>query len=119
MDADILVTAAIPDLIKHGDVGRLHFRAIVEGSNIPMTMAVEKLCHEKGILVVPDFVANAGGVISSCVEHEGGGEKEMFSTVEKKITENTRIVLEKANSEGVTPREAALEIAKERVRKGR
>jgi len=83
-----------------------------------MTSAVEKLCHEKGILVIPDFVANAGGVISSSVEHAGGGEKEMFRTVESKIRENTELVLSKMEKDGVSPRDAALSIAKERVRKG-
>jgi glutamate dehydrogenase/leucine dehydrogenase len=116
--ADILITAAIPDLIKAGDVDRLKFKLIVEGSNIPMTEDVEELVHKKGILVVPDFVANAGGVISSYVEYLGGDEKQMFEMIEQKISKNTRIVLEHADKRDVIPRHAAMEIAKERVRKG-
>lgn len=116
--ADVLVTAAVPDLIQLGDVGRLKFKIIVEGSNIPMTHRVEKMCHRKGILVVPDFVANAGGVISSYVEYKGGGEKEMFKTIEEKIRKNTKMVLDESKEDGYDPRSCALRIAKRRIRNG-
>ena len=115
--ADILVTAAIPDLIKAGDVDKVKARMIVEGSNIPMDPETEKLFHRRGVLVIPDFVANAGGVISSYVEWKHGSVKEMFKTVENKITRNTKMVLELAKKKNITPREAALQIAKERVLK--
>ncbi len=114
--ADVLITAAKPGLIEAGDVDKLHFRMIVEGSNIPMTLDVEELCHMKGILVVPDFVANAGGVISSYIEYIGEGEEEMFRMVKDKITRNTEIVMDTANKRNCPPRLCALEIAKKRVR---
>jgi glutamate dehydrogenase (NAD(P)+) len=116
IEADILITAAVPDLIKPGDVDRLKFRVIVEGSNIPMKVEVEELCFQKKILVVPDFVANAGGVISSYVEYIGGSEKEMFSMIETKITENTKRLLEKAQKDNAVPRHTALAMARELVR---
>ncbi len=113
--ADILVTAAIPDLIKPGDIDNIHVRMIVEGSNIPMIPDTEEMLAANGILVVPDFVANAGGVISSYVEYRGGTEKEMFKMVEEKITKNTAQILAAAEKKKITPREAALAIAKGRV----
>jgi glutamate dehydrogenase (NAD(P)+) len=116
VEADVLVTAAVPDLIKPDDVDRLKFRLIVEGSNIPMQYKAEQLCHRKGILVVPDFVANAGGVISSYVEYIGGDEAKMFRMVEDKICRNTQIVLEEAEKLGIAPRKAALKIAEQIVR---
>ena len=115
--ADILITAAIPDLINVSDVRNLKFKLIVEGSNIPMTYDIEELINDKGVLVVPDFVANAGGVISSYVEYKGGSEKEMFKLVEKKVANNTKIVMEAAKKRKCVPRQCALEIAKERIRK--
>lgn len=115
--ADILITAAKPELIRAGDVDRLNFELIVEGSNIPMTYDVEELCHMKGILVVPDFVANAGGVISSYAEYIRGDEKKMFKMIEEKISRNTTLVLENAKNRSCPPRLYAMEIAKERVRK--
>ncbi|MFH1209455.1 MAG: Glu/Leu/Phe/Val dehydrogenase [archaeon] len=116
VEADILITAAIPDLIKKDDVKRLKFKLIVEGSNIPMTYETEELCHKKNILVVPDIVANAGGVISSYIEYIEGTDKEMFKMVEEKITKNTKLILDYSKSKKVIPRKAALEIALQRVK---
>ncbi|UCF08660.1 MAG: Glu/Leu/Phe/Val dehydrogenase [Thermoplasmata archaeon] len=116
VNADILITAAIPNLITVGDIDRLKFKLIVEGSNIPMTQDVEGLCQAKGILVVPDFIANAGGVISSYVEYIGGDEKKMFKLIEEKISKNTRLILEEAKNRQRLPRKCALDMARERVR---
>lgn len=115
VEADVLITAAVPDLINAGDVDEMKFKIIVEGSNIPMVHEVEELFHKKGVLVVPDFVANAGGVISSYVEYKGGTEEEMWKLVEEKITKNTKLVLDKAKEKDRSPREAGMEIAEERV----
>lgn len=114
--ADILITAAVPDLIEARNVGKLKFKVIVEGSNIPMTHEVEQLVHRKGIIVVPDFVANAGGVISSYVEHIGGTEKEMFKLIGKKIKKNTHKLMDRCDIEHVDPRTCAMNIAKEMIR---
>jgi glutamate dehydrogenase (NAD(P)+) len=115
VQADILITAAIPDFIKISDVPRLKFKMIVEGSNIAMEYPVEQELHRKGVLVVPDFVANAGGVISSYVEYIGGDEHQMFSLVEEKVCKNTEEVLSHASRMKVPPRESAMEIAKKRI----
>jgi len=117
--ADILITAAIPNLIEDKDIGKLKFRIISQGSNIPMTADVEEKLNKKGILVVPDFVANAGGVISSYVEYIGGSEKKMFRMIEEKIKKNTKLVLELADKKKIKPRDAAMQIAVERVKKGK
>ncbi len=115
VNCDILITAAIPDLIKIHEVGQVKAKLIVEGSNIPMTEEVERLLHQKKILVVPDFVANAGGVISSYAEYTGKNPDDMFKLVEKKIKKNTELVLTLAKKQGILPREAAMHIAKDRV----
>jgi len=117
VDADILVTAAIPDLVTHANKHMIRAKIIVEGSNIPMKPEVEEYLHKKGVLVVPDFVANAGGVISSYVEYIGGTPKDMFRMVEDKIVKNTSEVLDKAKKSGVKPRDAALRIAVHRIKK--
>ncbi|MBU0953627.1 MAG: Glu/Leu/Phe/Val dehydrogenase [Nanoarchaeota archaeon] len=114
-DAKILVTAAIPDLIREEHVDKIKAELIVEGSNIPAKPKTEAMLHHRDILVVPDFVANAGGVISSYVEYKKGTEQEMFKLVEEKITENTKEMLKRMRNDEITPREAALVIAEERV----
>ncbi len=117
LNTDILVTAAVPDLIKKEDVGKIKAKLIIEGSNIPTTLEVEKMLMKRGILVVPDFVANAGGVISSYVEYNGWGVDKMWKTVEEKVSRNTLLVLDLAKKKRIAPREAAMQIAKERVQK--
>lgn len=109
---DVLITAAVKDLIQEKDVSRLHFSLIVEGSNIPMSHIVEETLYTKGILVIPDFVANAGGVISSYVEYKGGSVKEMWKMVEKKVVKNTQLVLAE---KGRCPRCVADRIAQKRI----
>ncbi len=116
VEADILITAAIPDLIKIEDIEKIKAKLIVEGSNIPTTPEIEEELHKKGILVIPDFVANSGGVISSYAEYRGKGHQEMFKLVEKKIISNTKKVLSRSKKNGVKPRDSAMEIAVERVR---
>ncbi len=118
LPVDILIPAAIPDVINKNNVDRVDAKIIVEAANIPIPHDIEKILHQKGVLVIPDFVANAGGVISSYVEYIGGTSKKMFKLVEEKIKKNTKLVLEKAKKEKLQPREAAMEIAQERVKKG-
>jgi glutamate dehydrogenase/leucine dehydrogenase len=117
VNADILITAAIPNLIKPGDVDRLEFKLIVEGSNIPMSFDVENLCSLKGIIVVPDFIANAGGLISSYIEYIDGDKNNAFKMIEEKVSVNTKFTLEEAKSRQCLPRECALNIGKDRIRK--
>ena len=114
LPVDILIPGARPNVITDANVNDVKAKLVVEAANIPMTPDTESRLAHKGALIVPDFVANAGGVISSYVESIHGTEGQMFEIVERKIVNNTRIVLER--SEGNDTRGAALEIAKERVR---
>ncbi len=116
-DVDVFVTAAIPDLFGVSDVPKIKAKLIVQGSNIATSVEAEVALAKKGVLVIPDFVANAGGVISSYIEYIGGTEKQMFKTVQEKITKNTQLVLERSKKDKVIPRIAAEKIAKERVLK--
>jgi glutamate dehydrogenase (NAD(P)+) len=113
---DILIPSALPDSINKGNANGIKAKIIVEGANIPMTAEIEQELHKRGVLVVPDFVANAGGVISSYAEYRGYNPKDMFSLVERKIKQNAKLVLDKAKKERMKPRDAAMSIAVERVR---
>ncbi|MEK6970776.1 MAG: Glu/Leu/Phe/Val dehydrogenase, partial [archaeon] len=112
--ANVLVTAAIPDLVTMGNVNQVKHRLVVQGSNISMSEGVEKRLHARGTLVIPDFVANAGGVISSYVEHIGGSPKTMFTMVESKIKKNVRAMFAEMKKTGLPSRDAAMRIAMER-----
>ncbi|MDI6798511.1 MAG: Glu/Leu/Phe/Val dehydrogenase [Candidatus Aenigmarchaeota archaeon] len=115
LDVDILIPAALSDSITMQNVGKVKAKILVEAANIPVTLEAENELYKKGVLVVPDFVANAGGVISSYAEYRGFDQEKMFRLIERKIKKNTKVVLKRAKEKSIKPREAALEIAKERV----
>ncbi|MDH5460732.1 MAG: Glu/Leu/Phe/Val dehydrogenase [Candidatus Bathyarchaeota archaeon] len=117
LPVDILVPASIPDVINERNADKIEAKLIVEAANIPATHEGEEKLHEKSVLVVPDIIANAGGVISSYAEYMGENPRRMFEMVEEKIVRNVRLVIRKAEEEKITPRDAALEIAQERIRK--
>jgi glutamate dehydrogenase/leucine dehydrogenase len=110
---DVLIPGARPNVINEKNAKKVLASVIVEAANIPMTHEIELELEKRGVLIIPDFVANAGGVISSYVEFAGGSKEEMFSLVKERITSNTRLVLERSG--GKDTRAAALAIAKERV----
>lgn len=116
LDVDVLVPGARPDVITDDNVNQVKAKIVAEAANIPMSYDNESRLHERGILVIPDFVCNAGGVISSYVEYNGGSNDEAFSMIEEKITVNARKMFDDAKEKGVMPRDAALAIAKTRVR---
>ncbi len=115
VDCDILIPAARPDVINRGNVNSIRARLIVEGANIPIATDADALLAARGILSIPDFIANAGGVICAAVEYHGGTQTSAFQTIEEKIRDNTRAVLETMRRRKILPRAAAFELARERV----
>jgi len=116
MECDIWIPAARPDVIHEDNVHRLKTKLIISGANIPITIGAEKALHERGILSIPDFIANAGGVICAAVEYHEGNETMAFQTIEEKIRTNTEQVLEEVKKDGILPREAAVDLAMKRIR---
>lgn len=113
---DILIPAARPDVITADNVDRVDTNLIVEGANIPVSDEAEATLHKRGIISVPDFIANAGGLICGAVELRGSTPNEALDIIERKVRENTEVVLEHSHEGGITPRRAALDIAEGRVR---
>jgi glutamate dehydrogenase (NAD(P)+) len=68
LDVDVLVPAAIEDVINMGNVDQIKAKLIVEGANGPTAAKADKIINEKGIMAVPDILANAGGVTVSYFE---------------------------------------------------
>ncbi len=117
IECDIWIPAAQPDVIDENNVNRLKAKLVIEGANIPITDGAEKYLHEKGVLYVPDFIANAGGVICAAMEYQRACQSAAFQAIEEKLCRNTRLVLEEAASRGILPREAALDLAVQRLKK--
>jgi glutamate dehydrogenase (NAD(P)+) len=112
---DIWIPAARPDIIRADNVDRLDTRLILEGANIPISVEAERILHERGVLAVPDFIANAGGVICASVEYHGGTETAAFDAITEKLARNTELVLAAAAREQQPPRVAAERLARDRV----
>jgi len=112
---DILIPASVTDVINDGNKNLINAKIIVEGANIPMQERIEEEFLQKGVFIVPDFVANSGGVISSYAEYKGYTSKKMFAIVERKVTQAARVVLREAIKRNTNPRLVGLEIAKEKV----
>ena len=112
---DIWIPAARPDVIHAGNVARVQTRIVAEGANIPLSAEAEQVLASRGVLVLPDFVANAGGVICAAVEYRGGTEGAALASINEKIRANTKAVLDEVRRTGVLPRTAATSLAIERV----
>jgi len=115
VDCDIWIPAARPDVLDKQNVKSMRAKLILQGANIPATAEAEEMLHARGVLSVPDFIANAGGVICAAVEYHGGSQAQAFAVIEEKIRANTRTVLETARDQKVLPRTAAIDLARARV----
>jgi len=113
---DIWIPAARPDVLTKDNVDRLKARLVIQGANIPVTAEAEAALHARGVLSVPDFIANAGGVICGAVEFAGGTESLALATIEEKVRHNAEQVLSEARDSGIQPRAAAVAMAERRVR---
>jgi glutamate dehydrogenase (NAD(P)+) len=118
---DILIPAAREDTIDTRVAASTSARLIVEGANLPTTGPAREILHDRGVVVVPDFIANAGGVVAAAhstdarnspfvVEPAG-----VFTMISDKLRANTEQVLSDSRSQGVTPRQAAMNLAQARV----
>jgi len=112
---DIWIPAARPDVVHAGNVARLRTRLVAQGANIPCTEQAEAALAARGVLVLPDFIANAGGVICAAVEHRGGTEAAALAMIDEKIRGNTRAVLDRVAVDAVLPRAAAIDLARSRI----
>jgi glutamate dehydrogenase len=77
---DVLIPAALDRQITDDNVGRVHgrVRVVVEGANAPTTPAADHVLDERGVVVVPDILANAGGVTCSHFEQVQGNTNEYW-----------------------------------------
>jgi len=116
-DCHIWIPAARPDVINEENVSRLKARLVVQGANIPLTAGAEKYLHDKGVLCVPDFIGNAGGVICAAMEYQGASQTAVFQAIAEKVSRNTRFVLDESKTRKILPREAAVSLAVQRVKK--
>ena len=117
VDCDVFVPCACGDVLTVETASKLKAKLVVEGANNSVTLDAEHMLFKKGVIVVPDFLANAGGVIGSYAEHKGMSVEEAFSLIESKINTNTKFVMRGYLESGQIPRKIAKKLAEKRILK--
>lgn len=121
VDCDVLVPAAVENQITSRNVDRVKARLIVEGANGPTTAVADEVLDKRGIVVVPDILANAGGVTVSYFEwvQDRMGyfwtEEVVNARLEQTMVQASGEVLATAKKHGVSLRKAAYILALDRV----
>ncbi len=122
-DVDILLPGALENQINTDNVGRIcpRVKIIAEGANGPTSPEADEILHERGIFVIPDLLANAGGVTCSYFEQVQSNANyywdrdEVLSKLDLKMTDAFVAVSELARSRKIYMRDAAYVIAVDRV----
>jgi glutamate dehydrogenase (NAD(P)+) len=121
-DAQILIPAAREDVIDKDLATTTSARLIVEGANLPTTPAALEVLHERGVVVVPDFIANAGGIIAAAHSMDARYSPfpvvpdTVFSMISLKMRQNAETVVTESRRRELAPHATAQEIAQDRVR---
>jgi glutamate dehydrogenase (NAD(P)+) len=108
---DFLCPCAVGETIHEGNADDVRALAVAPGANLPWTPPAEGRLHDRGILCVPDFLSNCGGVLGGTMEFAGIAESGIREFVETEIGPRIGRVLDLASARGVPPRVVAEEIA--------
>ncbi|MEM4798462.1 MAG: Glu/Leu/Phe/Val dehydrogenase [Sulfolobales archaeon] len=128
VDCEVLMPSAIENVIREDNVNKIKAKIISEGANGPTTPEAEKVLYERGVIIVPDIAANAGGVIMSYLEWVENlqwywwSEEETLKKIESIMENNIKRLISKYESlrsekKTVTMRDAAFVSAVERIYK--
>jgi len=118
---DVFIPAALGGMIHEHNAHRLACKVVVEGANSPTTPAADSILAERGIHLIPDVVANAGGVVVSYFEwvqnlqHFRWDEREVNDRLGNIMRRAYREVRGRAREDGLSLREAAYVLGIERV----
>jgi glutamate dehydrogenase (NAD(P)+) len=121
-DVDVLVPAATEHVITEANAGRVRAPLVIEGANGPVTPEADAELLSRGVTIIPDIVANAGGVIVSYFEwvqarqYLHWREEQVHEELRRRLIDAYRAVVSRCSTDGTcTLREAAQWIGIERV----
>ena len=118
---DVFIPAALGGMVHEGNADRMRCRVVVEGANSPTTPTADRILREKDVYIIPDVMANAGGVVVSYFEwvqnlqHFRWDEREVNDKLGTIMRRAYREVSARAREEGIDLREAAYLVGIERV----
>jgi glutamate dehydrogenase (NAD(P)+) len=121
LDVDVLVPAALEAQISDRNADRVRAKVIAEGANAPLTTEADAALNARGVLILPDILANAGGVVVSYFEWVQDmqayfwGSGEVNSRLREVMTRSYQQVRGEAQSHAITLRDAAFRIAVTKV----
>ena len=121
LDVDVLVPAALEAQISERNADRVRAKVIAEGANAPLTTGADSLLESRGVLILPDILANAGGVVVSYFEWVQDnqayfwGSGDVNSRLREVMTRSYQQVRAEAQLHGITLRDAAFRIAVTKV----
>ncbi|WP_235972907.1 Glu/Leu/Phe/Val family dehydrogenase [Flavobacterium undicola] len=121
LEVDVLIPAAKEDVITRSNAGDVRAKIIVEGANGPVSSDADAILHANNVLVVPDILANAGGVTVSYFEWlqntlvEKWGVNQVNRQLESILTKSFETVFQTASKYNVTPRIASYILALRKV----
>lgn len=121
VDCDVLIPAAVGGVIHSGNADRIKARLVVEGANNPVLPEAEEVLTDRGVIVVPDLVVSAGGVLASHLEwlqewnDSRISDTDVFEIVRLRLEEALSMVWAYAQSSGSSLRSAATQIGVDRV----
>ncbi len=117
---DVFAPCALGGILDDESVSRLRARVVAGAANNQLAdLSVADRLAERGILWVPDFVVNAGGIVNIAAELDGGGyDEDRAEIAVRAIADTVRLILDEARAEDVTPLAAAMTIARRRIAEG-
>jgi glutamate dehydrogenase (NAD(P)+) len=119
LPVDILIPGARPHLITRNNVDAIKAKVISSIANAPTTDEAEEILFKKGVLSVPDFISNAGGVILGVVDVLGGKSDDVFKVVNNYIGPISTQILNESRQKDVNPRALAIRKTTAKVLKAR
>jgi glutamate dehydrogenase (NAD(P)+) len=121
IECEVFIPAALGGMINESNADRLNCRMIIEGANSPTTPNADRILEDKGVFVIPDVMANAGGVVVSYFEwvqnlqHFRWDEREVNDKLGGIMRRAYRSVAQRAHDSDISLRSAAYELGIERV----
>ena len=119
--ADVLIPAALQDVIDPDLAPIVPASIVVEGANLPSSPAAQQILHDRGVIVVPDFIANAGGVVAAAVAMDSRFSSirpepaAVFDNISAKLRACTQETLQESRRQGITSHRVARATAQARV----